>query len=417
MTPTAQDGSPRRRWTIALVAAALLLVGLGYARVWTWGLFDMFSFQPRFADTVAILAAGEAWHAGADIYQIPNPYDPLGRPHVYGPGWVATGALGLTVRDANWIGPVLAVVFVVAMAMLAAPRRGSDALLALALLCSPPVLLGISRGNNDLVVVLLLALAAALTTFSNRTGPLASHALVALTAVLKLYPLAAFPALLLRRGSRRSLLHWLTVAGAATALVFWVWREDYRRIAGLVPSPTSAIAYGIQVTALCWHALRPTRVAFVIGWTLGLTAAVVLLVPRIRRLWTLVPTAGAPAVAFVAGAVCWICSFLMIRSFPYRLVLVLLVMRVWLDHADRNHGDDTGRLQLILWIVVAWFDVPKRFWAQAASHDGLRAGPGWTGFTFLVGVEQSLVTVLTLALVISVIGAFRAQWRGTIAPT
>ncbi len=199
MTALAQDGAPRRRWTIGLIAAALLLVGLGYARVWTWGLFGMFSFQPQFADTVAVLAAGEAWQAGADIYQIPNPYDPLGRPHVYGPGWVATGAVGLTVHDANWIGPLLAIVFVVAMSVLAAPRRAGDAFLALALLCSPPVLLGISRGNNDVIVVLLLGLAAALTTSSNYAGPVASHALVGLTAVLKLYPVAAFPALLLRR--------------------------------------------------------------------------------------------------------------------------------------------------------------------------------------------------------------------------
>ena len=59
--------NPSRSWTVALVVAALALVGAAAKGWWTWGLTEMFAFKPPFADTVAILAAGEARHAGADM--------------------------------------------------------------------------------------------------------------------------------------------------------------------------------------------------------------------------------------------------------------------------------------------------------------------------------------------------------------
>jgi hypothetical protein len=91
---------------------------------------SIFSDRPYFLDLVAVLAAGQAHAAGLDVYVPPNPFDPFGRPHCYGPWWLVTGVLGLTVAEARWLGLLLALAFIASAAAVLAPRRVSAAALA-----------------------------------------------------------------------------------------------------------------------------------------------------------------------------------------------------------------------------------------------------------------------------------------------
>jgi hypothetical protein len=379
----------------------------------------MFSFRPPFADTVAILAAGETRHAGGNVY-VALPTDPLARPHVYGPGWLATGALGLRASDAIWVGAILAIVFVATAVLTLRPRTRGEVIVSWLLLCSPPVLLGVSRGNNDLVMFIMFAAAAWLLSRPAVALGLLGYAMVGLAAVLKLYPFAVLPALLLRfrSSSPPGQPHRYVVAllwfGATTAVCFgvvWYWADDYRAALSLAPSPTSFMSYGISLTSLSWLGLFRVRPFFILGLAAGVLVAGDLLGRRVRQVWTMVSDSGFASLSFMLGALAWSFSFLAIRSYPYRFLLLLLPVRLWLDATRARESGAAARFQLWLWIAVAWLDIPKR--ALAQSVDAPKDSPAWQWkcLAGVVGFEQALVIVLTTCLVISAGGAFVRWWK------
>src|SRR5690606_10193032 len=151
--------------------------------------------------------------AGGDPYEH-NPLDPYNRPHVYGPWWLVTGELGLVRSDAWWLGSMLVLATAVVGAKLLAPRNWRELMGAGAVLVSPPVILAMERGNNDLVVVLLLSGAAWMVTRRSWIGAVGGGALVVTAAALKLYPLAALPALAARATTRVRAVAWTGAAAA-----------------------------------------------------------------------------------------------------------------------------------------------------------------------------------------------------------
>ena len=101
----------RVRWRVAVGAGALLVFCALVTHEERWADLGVDHIKPYyFLDTVTLLSAGQAWHAGRDPYLPPNPFDPLGRPHSYGPWWLVSGPLGLTTADAAWLGPLLGLV-------------------------------------------------------------------------------------------------------------------------------------------------------------------------------------------------------------------------------------------------------------------------------------------------------------------
>ncbi len=383
----------------------------------------MFNFRPLFADTAAILAAGETWHAGGDVYA-PLATDPFGRPHVYGPAWLLTGAIGLKASDALWVGAVLAAVFTVAVTLTLWPRRGTEVLLVAPLLCSPPILLGVTRGNNDVVIFVMLAAAAWLLSRSRRLSAVTGRILIGLAAVLKLYPFAVLPALLLRepqapkrsaeassRTFRLAPLLWFGGTALVCIGVVWIWADDYRRATQLAPNPVSIVAYGFSVTSQTWHAMRQLRPAFAAGAGAALILGAVLFGRRMRRLWTLAAEDGFASLALVFGALSWIFSYLVIRSFPYRLLLVLLPARLWLQRTRDNEHAAVARIQLVLWIVVAWLDVPKRAVVGHSEQTNSFSPETWNAVAAMIGFEQILVLLLTVCLAITTAGAFVHNWK------
>lgn len=385
-----------RWWTVALAAASLALIAAAAKGRWTWVMEDMFRFEPRFADTVAVLAAGEAHQAGADIYADPMPYDPLGRPHVYGPGWLITGRLGLTRGDAVWLGTLLALAFVAAAAAVLRVETPVDALLGSLLITSPPVMLAISRGNNDLVIFMLLALAAAMLAQPCLLPLGLGAGSLALAATLKFYPFSVLPAVLLAASRRR----WSVAAFVATIFaclaVLWVWRYDFLQAIRHTPDPRTASAYGIPVMVMMWESLGHTHLLIPGGWIAGTAVVMATLWPCRRTVWNFPSTDRIAMLAYVLGAGCWIFCFLTVRNYPYRFVLLLLAARAWLS----GSGGRAGRLQVIWWIIVAWFDPVKLTWAARAAHDPTGTSADWSVFTFAVGFEQGAALALTAVLLV-----------------
>jgi hypothetical protein len=425
----------RLRWPLALGAGALLgfLALVAHGGLWARLGIEHFADKPYFLDLVAVLAAGQAQAAGIDPYVPPNPFDPFGRPHVYGPWWLAGGRLGLTVADARWLGPLLALAFVATAAAVLAPRRPAATLVALALLVSPPVLLGLERGNNDLVIFLLLAAAGALLARREKLGGPAGAALVWLAAGLKIYPVAALPMLAARAGPRGRTLARVAVAGVFCAAVFLLWRADFARAARHQPEPDTIFAHGLGV--LRGMAEWPERVpaaarAAAAGaqWAVfgaALASAAWFFGRRARALWTLVPTTGATAALFVGGGAAWCACWLANTNYPYRAVLLLLPARLWVARASAVGGDraahsassgqaGSGQAEngagnteravsrgLLLTAAAA-------FWLTPAKT-ALLVGP-YAGLGIALGAEQALVLALTAALTVSLVGWVWRRW-------
>ena len=365
--------------------------------------------QPYFFDLVAILAAGQAWHQGLDVYAS-NPLDPFGRPHVYGPWWLVSGPLGLTTADARWLGALLGLAFVVAATAVLAPRRPGAALVSLLLLLSPPVLYGIERANNDLVVFLLFAAGGALAVRASGRAAEWGAGLLGLAAALKIYPLAALPALAARAAPRRRVLGWLAGAAGACLLVFLLWRTDYTSALAGAPRPETIFAYGWRVLPLAWSKLPHLRGPMLFGGLPVLALAAVWIVARRGKLLAAVPCTGAATAWFVCGALAWLFCWAANTNYPYRAVLLLLPAGLWLAQAEGTDAPRAAlaRTQLAACVLAFWLWPLKAWWAGAIGG-GLPGADIWLAAVF--AIEQTLVAAINLALALGVAGWAWRRWH------
>lgn len=407
----------RWRWSVAsalAIVAIFLLLALNES--W-WERIGVFHMRPYFADTVAVLAAGDAQRAGLDVYQAPNPFDPFGRPHVYGPAWLVTAKLGLTTADAWWVGSLLGLATVGVALWLLAPRNAPDALGACLLLLSPPVLLGLERGNNDLVIFLFLAGAAAWLARPSRIAGVAGATALVLAGVLKFYPLAALGAVLARR-ERAARIAWMIVGALGLfAMLWWTQREGFFRALAIAPRPDSIYAYGIRILPLAWAHDGGARSWLMAGLAVGVLVAFAMLWRGRLALARAIPDEGLAATAAVAGGASWLFCYLANNNYSYRAVLWLLVLPSWfaLTRSAEAPARSLGRGLCLLLLVALWVFMPKSFAIEMLRGAGGASLDGWRQVLFVSGIEQALIFMLTVALTISLaawtLRRARALWR------
>lgn len=395
-----------RLWTLLAASGALLLFWLGTMFPSAWLSGGVYHIDPYFSDLHAVLAASDAAAAGADPYAVPNPYDVMGRPHVYGPGWLLLHNIGLTRQQVPWLGVVLLAGAVAAGSVWLRPRSAGDALLAAGWLASPAFLLAYERGNNDLVMLfLLMATGVAGERFRGWKNGLAFAALL-MAALLKFYPAAAAGALL-ARGSRRAvacrLLSWV---GGAGLLVAWQWPLF---VAAFQVSPvwTTVYGFGLPVIARFLDLLPGALPWFMAG---ALQALVILWAVFRRtpfRRWTVVlvrdPVAGA---WLAAGGGAWAACFILLGNYPYRAVLLLPVVAAWLraGRACESLGRSARE-----W---AWLGAAMVWLLSPYCHLMLSASPLARCLGYMVGGAMHTLSIgLTLCIMVLVFRWVHARWR------
>lgn len=350
-----QSPTPSQRhqlwFTIGSITAVLAFVTTCGAlpQMWEWFGVSLLSFH--FGDLHAVLAASDAHAMGLNPYAIPSPFDPLGRPHVYGPWWLWMHVLGLTRADVFWLGAGLCVATVITLAVVLRPATGRQALAAILLLASPPLLLSYERGNNDLVVVLSLVLAGVAGVGS--WGAMLQGLVIWAAAILKLYPIAALPLLAVGRDWRRAVLG---VAGTLflTALAVWIWRADFRTVIDLVPRPNTFYGFGLKVIVALWSMFdTKARATFALGFVVAL--AVTVWSGSWKRSAREEMVRGNTAGWFVAGGATWVFCFLTNANFPYRVALLALVAAAWF-RMWRHGGEhaSAGRGLVLLLLTMTW---------------------------------------------------------------
>jgi hypothetical protein len=376
----------------------LVIVGGYFVLLWAIGgrfHWDVLGVQPLripYGDLRSVTSAWECTRRGVDVMAA-NPCDPYHRPANYPGIWMAPSHLGLGVGDTVALGRILAAPFFIAVfAVLSSSARPLDAVVYGAAVCSPAVMLGVERGNVDILLFALVVLAVLLYRRGGRVPW--GHALILFAAVLKLFPI--FAAGVLLRASRRSLIGLGVVLGAF-AIYCLAILDELRVIWRVTPRP-SEYAYGIRLFSewLASHVLSLGATHLRV-WDIDVVLLVLVSMFIVRRRLRLRPeshdaSARRDLDLFVAGAGVYVLTYVLFRSYEYRLAFLLLTVPQILRWAHERRL--LGAIPLVALLATLWFD--------------LRPGPSVFGFHS----PLALVAVAQLTLFAGLIGGLIAVAAG-----
>jgi hypothetical protein len=264
--------------------------------------------------------------------------DPLAspeQPYNYPRAVLVGAALGGAELPVAVAGLTLAAALLAGLVWWLWPRSPAEALLAAALLASPPLLLLIERGNLDAVALLGVLAGLALAARAGVGGPIAGVGCVLGAAAVKLFPAVVLVGMAGRwRGWRRG-----AAAAALAGFAGWAMlRAD--EIALILRKTTRGLeaAYGrmlagsrLHVEALAGRAPTATDAAALRDlMQFSLVAALVLLAWaawlgwRRRARWAAAGLEERTAGGLAGGALIYAGTFLLGHNWAYRLVFLLL---------------------------------------------------------------------------------------------
>jgi hypothetical protein len=409
--------SDGRLVVVAVLACyfGLLIGGWAVNGVAPWPRFRVASAQPTFLDLRSITTGWECTRKGIDALPL-NPCDPRQRPANYPRIWLKLSFLGLGSSSTVPLGIATAVLFFLAVLMLIGPIGVGEALVYLAALLSPSVMLGVERGNADLLVFVVVVVS--LVVFRGRRLLVRgiSHALLLAAAILKLFPVFAF--VVVARQERRIALVAGSIMAALFALDVALTWHDIRTIYSVVPK-LSIASYGYAVgpdAVRAWLAAHVSSLDFLARsgaryavdaafLALALAAAV-----NFARHGRRDPTPGdVRLVAFCAGAAIYAGTFLIGHNFDYRLCFLLLTVPQLLVWSGEARPAVPGpRTALAVMIATLWL-------SEMLMPHGLGIAHAWASASRFFPPEEALNWVLFVyfagALVLTAprLGAGRAR--------
>ena len=415
-TVVGSERLPTWRWAavVGLVVVTFFCAGLMIPNAWYW--MGVYPMHPLFQDFAAVLAAAEAVETGIDPYiWAENPFETYGRPHGYGPWWFVLGSLGLTTADWWWTGIVVDVAFLIAALLVLNPRDRLSAWLSAVILVSPPVLLGLERANNDLVIFVLGVALLKVLPRGKWWGVMVGGAMVIAATLLKYYPIAVFPVLLMGRRGARTLWGFGSSVVGLVLMLFLFWGEITQSL-NVIPAPDSPYSYGLKTPFNAWMVEYSHHGALIAGWILGVSASAIAFWwawPRQRGIW--VSTVLSPGYAI--GALAWCACFALNTNFIYRYIWLIFPASRWISqlrHREwgRLGGVQLGMLGFIGFVWIPWIWIVR----NTVDVNSIRVPIFWC----ITGVMQAVALMLTgmvaFHLVKGAISELRA-WKDWYAET
>jgi Glycosyltransferase family 87 len=330
---------------VALTGYFALLEILGGCT--SWHLLGVPQLSPPFADLRFITSAWQCINEHVPVHSL-NPCDPLNRRVDYPAIWFFPAALGLGENSTTSLGILLALAFLLsAVAVVPRDTGEREAFIYSLAVCSPAVMLGVERGNTDLIVFVLLVAAAASLSHRHDSLILGAGALL-LAAVLKLFPILTLPALA-RRNRRTACAGAIVVGGFAAYAV--AARDDLSKVARAVPVRIGD-SYGMDLPKLASHSAVMALVA------VALAAIAIALAALLRRYvdWPNTTEVTDRLRLFWMGSSVYLGTFVLTRSFDYRMVFLLLAIPQLLEWSRERSVFARGTLVAIvagMWLMKA----------------------------------------------------------------
>jgi Glycosyltransferase family 87 len=393
---------------------ATLFVGMLWmspaARAENWIRLGIAPIPVPFADSRAVASGWECTHRGLNVL-LQNPCDPYKRVMQYPKLWMLPAAWGLGSGATDWLG-ILNAVAVLSAVVLVIGRlaRAWEALLYLALLASPPVVLLLERGNVDGLIFAMVCFGVVAWAARGVAIRAVGLGLILLASMLKLYPLVVVW-VLARRGGRRA---WAALAVAVAA--FGVYLAATAKEVSMIAAATQQgifPAYGLNVLVVAVRhpgvhdgapllALAHNRgdlVLRVVGAVLVVAVAAVVA----RRMGQrdgpgTGPDSSSRLDLLLAGASIYVASFLVFVNWDYRLTFLLMAVPQLLAWSRSALPARKSVARAVVVTLVTAF-LTSRFSTDAPVLYGLGQA------------SKAILCVLLLSFLLAELGERTRVWR------
>jgi hypothetical protein len=386
------------------ISAIALLVFLGLACVYRadarvyYGLlwaFDGAVAHRPFGDLRAVLQAAACWRQGVDVYVPDACMD--GGLFNYSPLFLRLGDLNLGPAAADTAGVLTALVFILALGTLPAPRDGAEFWLRTAAAVSGSTLYALERGNLD-VLIFLGALLGTWLCARRAATRAAGYAVFLFLAAIKFYPLPLLVLLAQERFWRAAAL------GLASLLLIWLFLHafghDTAHAMRIIPQEypfggsfgSLDLPYGLSVF---FDPPVPPTVDAVVNYQLNATVKRLFLVAQLAALIPaglaarhyprpLAALAAWPRLLTAAGAVLIAGCFFAAQNIDYRGIFLLFVMPGFCEMARQAPPRSRFRvvtllIPFLLWEAFFRFGVTRMSEFLAPSHAAVPELLFWIG--------------------------------------
>jgi Glycosyltransferase family 87 len=379
-----------RAYRLLVPGAALLLYGM-LAGLWLcgpravyFGILKLFGFEPfrfPFLDIQVVLAAGECWRHGYDVY-LSNPCDALDRPLGYSPLWLRVVPGFLTTGATAAVGLGLGLLFIASLPALCRPAARDETLLLGLTVLSPMIVYALERANADVALFLLILAGCALCRSAAPWPRFGGYALFFFAGLLKFYPLLLLALILRER--RRDVVAAGAIGGSVLLLLAWRFHSELAKALANLPTP-SYFADAFSAMNLPFglsEVMYPVPDSHAIG-VLLFAILIALTAARIRRtLRQLDPGIfdgrSFEADCLIVGALLLVGCFFAGRNIDYRGIYFVLAMPGLLSLRRATASVDTRRFltRIAAAVVLVTWEEFFRHMLYAAADKISVAGSG-----------------------------------------
>jgi hypothetical protein len=345
----------------------LLIIWITYFfcinRYGLWAYVGVPHMDPLYGDLHAILSAIDCDQRGVNVF-VNNPCDALGRVHVYGSIWLSLSIFGVDQASLSILGSSINILFMTVVVTLINPRSISQFAIAIIILFSPAVTLGLERANNDLILFILTALSALLLALRSRAATVCSLCLIGLSSALKIYPSILFGAVLLALKWRRKELVFILVL-SSLLITFWLLTSlsEILLLKDLVPKPLDHYTTGAK--ALFVYLSRPypqilliSEIAYLAIFVCFVVASALWLARRIDPSPFQSMRLSLQFVFFIFGLTILFFTYTVNSNYDYRWIFFILSIPYLfcLQQASSNHASikKMATLSFICASIVMW---------------------------------------------------------------
>jgi hypothetical protein len=351
---------------VAVVAVGIYFAAVAVAKavagIDLWRVLGVPSGPRLFVDAHGLAAAVECHGRGYDVY-VENPCDFEGRRHNYPRVLLLLSHLGMDRSWELWLGVGFVAVFLAAVWWLVGWLTAGEGAVLAAGLCSPAVMLAMEHGQLDLAMFAFVAAGALCwrrrEEWARTVAPLPIFA----AGVLKIFPALALPAYLLTRHRRAAVVGSISIVGFAVYALATL--SDLRAMQNLAPQG-QIHSYGARIlVGAFYHQFAGTT--FNQGASVRQLLALIPVLVLVGALWWSSRRRGAQPQppdapvdwrvhALHLSACIYVGTFVMVNSFDYRLIFLVLALpqlfvQVRGDHARSRRLAATG----LTLVVAQWY--------------------------------------------------------------